>query len=88
MLQLIVNILGTLTVGLCAVLLLKAYARVRKRMLLWCGLCFAGLAVANALLFVDLVLFPELQLYEYRLGVAAIAMLLMVYGLIFESDQS
>ena len=88
MFQSAVNLLGTVTVALCAVLLLRAYFRVRQRLLLWCGLCFAGLAVANALLFVDLVLFPELQLYEYRLGVAAIAMLLMVYGLIFESDQS
>jgi hypothetical protein len=33
MLQLTVNILGTLTVGLCAVLLLRAYQKVKKRLL-------------------------------------------------------
>ena len=49
MMQAIVNVLGTLTVGLCAFLLLRAYARVRKRLLLWSGLCFAGLTLANAL---------------------------------------
>jgi fluoride ion exporter CrcB/FEX len=88
MLQLIVNILGTLTVGLCAVLLLKAYARVRKRMLLWCGLCFAGLTVSNALLIVDQFLLPDANLYPQRLIVAAGSMLAMLYGLIFESEQS
>src|SRR4051812_41792410 len=83
----IVNIVGTFVAGLCAVLLLRAYAAVRKRLLLWSGLCFAGLTAANALLIVDLqVLAEEVDLYSWRLGVAAIAMLLLVYGLIFESE--
>jgi hypothetical protein len=88
MLQLVVNILGTLTVGLCAILLLRAYSRVRKRMLLWCGLCFAGLTVSNAMLIVDLFFVPEINLYPQRLMVAAVSMLAMVYGLVFESEQS
>lgn len=82
----IVNILGTLTVGLCAFLLLRAYARVRQRLLLWSGLCFAGLTVSNAILFVDLALVPSATLYAWRLSVAAASMLLLLYGLIFESD--
>lgn len=87
MMQLIVNVLGTLTVGLCAVLLLRAYARVHKRLLLWCGLCFAGLTASNALLIVDLFVIPDLSIYRYRLLVAALATLAMLYGLIFESDK-
>jgi fluoride ion exporter CrcB/FEX len=87
MLQLIVNVLGTLTVGLCAVLLLRAYARVRRRLLLWCGLCFAGLTVSNALLIVDLFVAPHLNLYPQRLLVAACSMFAMLYGLIFESER-
>jgi hypothetical protein len=83
----IVNIVGTLVAGLCAVLLLRAYATVRKRLLLWSGLCFSGLTVANALLIVDLQVLPsEIDLYSWRLGVAAISMLALVYGLIFESE--
>jgi hypothetical protein len=82
----IVNILGTLTVGLCAFLLLRAYARVHQRLLLWSGLCFAGLAVSNAILFVDLAFVPSATLYTWRLSVAAASMLLLLYGLIFESD--
>ena len=50
MLQLTVNILGTVTVAICAVLLLRAYSSVHKRLLLWTGLCFLGLTVSNALL--------------------------------------
>jgi fluoride ion exporter CrcB/FEX len=85
--QLIVNILGTVTAGLCAVLLLRAYTNVHKRLLLWCGLCFAGLTAANALLVVDLNLVPDVSLYRWRLGVTAGSLLLMLYGLVFESDQ-
>jgi len=87
MLQLVVNVLGTVTAGLCAVLLLRAFGVVRRRLLLWCGLCFAGLTVANALLIVDLNFVPDVSLYRWRLGAAAFSMLLMLYGLIFESDQ-
>ena len=82
----IVNILGTLTVGLCAFLLLRAYGRVRQRLLLWSGLCFVGLTISNALLFIDRSLVPEASLYTWRLSVAAASMLLLLYGLIFESD--
>ena len=87
MLQLIVNVLGTLTVGLCALLLLRAYVRVRKRLLLWCGLCFAGLMVSNALLIVDLFVIPDKSIYTQRLLVAAGSMLAMLYGLVFESEK-
>jgi hypothetical protein len=88
MFQFVVNLLGTVTVALCALLLLRAYFKVRQRLLMWCGLCFAGLTISNSLLVVDLFVFEELTLYRYRLASAAIAMLLMVYGLIFESDHS
>lgn len=81
----VVNVLGTLTVGLCAFLLLRAYARVRQRLLLWSGLCFVGLMLSNALLFIDLQIVSE-SLYPLRLGTAALSILLLLYGLIFGSD--
>jgi hypothetical protein len=82
----IVNVLGTLTVGLCAFLLLRGYKRVKQRLLLWSGLCFAGLTISNGMLFVDLTLVPEVSLYTVRLSLAAISMLPLLYGLVFESD--
>lgn len=84
--QFVVNILGSLTAGLCALLLLRAYAHVRQRLLLWSGLCFAGLTLSNALVVVDLAVVPELSFYGWRLAVAALSLLLLLYGLIFESD--
>lgn len=83
---LFVNILGTLTVALCAVLLLRAYRRSGKRLLLWSGLCFAGLTVSNALLLVDLAILPDIDMYVWRQGVAAVSLLSLLYGLIWESD--
>ena len=88
MFQFGVNLLGAVTVALCALLLLRAYARVRQRLLFWCGLCFVGLTIANALVVVDHFLLPDIGLYRYRLAASAISMLLMVYGLIFESEHS
>lgn len=82
----IVNVLGTLTVFLCAVLLLRGYARTGKRLLLWSGLCFAGLTLSNAMLVADLAVFPDVNLYTARLGLAAVSMVLLLYGLVFESD--
>jgi hypothetical protein len=87
MLASLVYLLGTLVTATCAVLLLRGFARSRSRLLLWSGLCFAGLTLSNALLFVDLgLLGPEKSLYMWRLGTASAAMLLLVYGLVFESE--
>ena len=82
----IAHILGALTAGLCAVLLLNAYGKVRARLLLWSGVCFTGLTVAQALLVVDLMMFPDYTLYTARLLIAVVALLALLYGLIFESD--
>jgi len=82
-----VTALGTLVVGLCGVVLLRGYHRTHARLLLWSGICFLGLMVSNALLFVDLFLLGDsVTIYVWRLGTAAAAMLLLVYGLITESD--
>ena len=84
----IVYILGTLTTLLCAVLLFRGYAQSRAKLLLWSGLCFAGMTVSNILLFIDLVLLTAVtDLYLMRLGTAAVAMLLLLYGLVWESDK-
>ena len=83
----IVYVLGTLMALLCSVLLLRGYLHSRTRLLLWSGLCFAGLTISNLLLFMDLVLWPaSVDLYLLRLATAAIAMLLLLYGLIWESE--
>ena len=82
-----VYLLGIVTSVSCAWLLLRAYGRVRRRLLLWSGLCFGGLAVSNLLLFLDLVIFPKVDLYVWRLLAASAAMMLLLYGLIWESES-
>jgi hypothetical protein len=83
-----VYIFVTVVTLLCCFLLFRAYLRVRLRLLLWSAICFAGLTIANGLVFVDLVLVPDVDLYAMRLAVAAAAMAVLVYGLIWESDRS
>ena len=79
-------IVTCMTTLLSAILLLRAYGRVRKRLLLWSGLCFVGLTLSNLLVIADLVLFPTVDLFSYRLVAAAISMALLLYGLIWESQ--
>ena len=81
-----VYILGALTSLACAALLLRGYSRGRKRLLLWSGLCFAGLALSNLLIFVDLIVLPGRDLYLWRLATTGVAMALLLYGLIWESN--
>lgn len=80
--------LCTLTALFCAVLLLRAYYRSRYKMLLWGGLCFLGLTVNNALLVVDKMIFPEpeINLFTWRLVAALTAMLVLLYGIIFDAE--
>ncbi len=82
-----VYILGVLVTLACSALLLRAYGTVRKRLLLWSGICFFGLAISNLLVFVDLVIFPAIDLYRWRLVTAAVSMLVLLYGLIWEGAQ-
>ena len=82
----LVYILGSLTSLCCSLLLLRGYGRGRRKLLLWSGLCFAGLTISNFLVFVDLEMFPGVDLYRLRLVTAAVAMLLLLYGLIWESE--
>ena len=81
-----VYILGALTTFLCARLLLRAARNSKTPLLLWSGLCFAGLTVSNVLRFVDLVLIgPETELFALRLITAIVSLSLLLYGLIWDS---
>jgi uncharacterized protein DUF5985 len=79
-------ILAVVSSGACAVLLLRAYRHRRVRLLMWSGLCFIGLTVNNVALFVDLVVFPEVDLRLARLVPAMIGMLSLLYGFIYDTE--
>lgn len=77
-------ILTCLTTLLCAVLLLRAYFNVRKKLLLWSGLCFAGLTLTHVLTIFDMLLLPQIDFFTYRLMCTSISMGMLLYGLIGE----
>jgi hypothetical protein len=76
--------LCALTSSICAVLLLRSYFKSRYRLLFWAGLCFVGLTVNNILMVTDKMIFPHEHLLTLRLLVALLAILFLLYGLIFE----
>jgi hypothetical protein len=81
----IIYAMCTLTALVCAGLLLQTYARSKYRLLLWSGLCFAGLAVNNLLLVFDkLVVSQDLSLW--RSGTALAAMCVLLYGLVWDAE--
>ena len=81
-----VYMLCALTALLCAVLLLRAHRRKQSALLLWSGLCFACLALSNVMVVVDLVMLPDVNLFLVRNVLALLGMLLLLYGLIWESE--
>jgi hypothetical protein len=82
-----VYLLCALTSAGCAFALLRMYRRRRTAILLWSSLCFVGLSVNNALLFVDLVVLPtEVDLTLIRAAVGAASMLVLIAGLVWNVE--
>lgn len=72
---------------LCAWLLLRSYRRNGYRLLFWSGLYFTGLSINNILLVLDLMVFGDkIDLSFWRLLTALIALLPLLYGLIWEDE--
>jgi Family of unknown function (DUF5985) len=67
-------------------LLLRSYRRNRARLLLWSALAFVALAINNFLLFIDIVLLPNISLLPLRHASALAAAALLIYGFTFETD--
>jgi hypothetical protein len=78
--------LCTITSALCGWLLIRSYLHTRSRLLLWSSLCFAGLTLNNIALWVDKLVFPNIDLSIVRTPIALIATLILLYGLIWEVE--
>lgn len=79
--------LCALTSILCCGLLWRSWRQSGARLLFWAALCFACTSVNNVLLVLDRVVFPvEVDLGMPRLVAALIAVLLLLFGLIWEED--
>jgi hypothetical protein len=53
---------------------------------LWSGLCFAGLTLNNVLLVLDKLVFPLIDLSVSRTLIALLSMMILLYGLIWDSE--
>jgi hypothetical protein len=81
-----VYLLCFLTSFAVMVLVYRRYLETRSRLLLWSALAFTALAVNNLLLFVDLVLLPDLSLLSFRHLSALTAVGLLLYGFVWELE--
>jgi uncharacterized protein DUF5985 len=73
--------------GLCAYLLNRSFSRSRERLLLWSAICFALLSVNNLLVFIDIILLPEIDLTLLRSLASLAAVATLLYGFIWEMDR-
>jgi hypothetical protein len=81
-----VYLLGMFVALACGVLLGRGYRQSRQRLLLWSSICFLGLALSGALLFLDLSVATTIDLHLLRRGVTAMSMLVLLYGLVWDSE--
>jgi hypothetical protein len=77
----LIYLLCAATSIIAALLLLRYYLRRRTPLLLWSCIGFIGLALNNVLVFVDLVLFRDIDLAIPRTMAGVLGMLALTYGL-------
>jgi hypothetical protein len=81
--NLVLCALAVLTCAACTILFLRGYARTRRSLLLWSGLCFVFLTLNNLLLFLDLVVL-EADLRPWRHAAAFAGLVFIIIGLVRE----
>jgi hypothetical protein len=69
----------------CSAMLWRSYRRNGVRLLFWSSVCFLGLAAESVLLYVDRIVYSQVDLSLYRnlLGLAALSSL--IFALIWDS---
>ena len=80
------DILCVATAAACAVLLMRAWRRTRSRLLLWTAVSFVLLAINNLLLVLDMFVFRTVDLWLPRVVTFLAALLLLLYGFVWEAD--
>jgi len=85
--KIIVYLLCIITSLACTALLLRSYLRYRMRLLLWGTVCFIGLSINNIALFMDLVIFPQMDFRLIRLFSSLAGVTVLLYGFVWEADD-
>ncbi|HEX2547111.1 MAG TPA: DUF5985 family protein [Ramlibacter sp.] len=82
----VIYTLCALTSITCFVLLWRSWRGSGARLLFWSALCFGALSVNNVLLVVDNLVLPDRDLGVPRLVAALVAVLLLLFGLVWEEE--
>jgi hypothetical protein len=85
-LKIALYLVAVVSSGACAVLLFRGYLHRRVRLLMWSAICFVGLTANNVALFIDLVVFPNIDLRLARLIPALVGMGCLLYGFIWDTE--
>lgn len=72
---------------LCATLLLRAWWQSRMAILLWTAISFVFLALNNLALVADMIFFPAASLWLWRFIPSLLALCVLLYGFIWESER-
>jgi hypothetical protein len=87
------HVIHVLIYGLCLVassactwLLLRGYRRSLTRLLLWVGLCFAFLSLNSLAVLFDILIYPQLDLQALRHAASLLAVGVLLFGLVWESE--
>lgn len=78
-------VLNILVCLVCTVLLLRGWLRSRSRLLMWSAACFAMLTANNALIFLDVLIVPDVDLSVLRAASALVGFATLLFGMIWES---
>ena len=82
-----VYVLCFLTSSACAFLLARNYLRTGARLLLWSALCFLLLAGNNLVVFVDLLVLPQVNLGVLRLALSLAAVIVLLFGFVWDLEE-
>lgn len=78
----IVYVLCALTSLGCTLLLMGRYRKSKVDLLFWSAVAFFTFTVTNVLLYLDLVVIPNVDLVLWRNGFTFVGVLVLLYGLI------
>ncbi len=71
----------------CTWLLYRGWLRTKTRLLFWSAICFVFLAVNNLLVFTDVIILPtQVDLRPLRLAASLVAVVVLLWGLIWEAE--
>jgi hypothetical protein len=76
-----------ITSAACGLLLARNFIRTSVRLLLWSSLCFGLLAANNLTVIVDLLVLPESDLQIPRLAFSLSAVLILLFGFIWDLEN-